>query len=219
MEVILLERVERLGQMGDVVKVKPGYARNFLLPQKKAMRATKANLSHFEGQRQQLEADNLQRRDEAQSVADRLDGLKVIVIRSAGESGQLYGSVNGRDIAEAVTEAGFTVERQQVVVERPVKALGFHEFKIRLHPEVEAIVTANVARSVEEAETQDRLGRAVVGHDEEEDQSAEAPDVAELLEPEALEAMEDEAGEEEAVQDDASPSESADDESEEAKSE
>ena len=108
MEVVLLERIERLGQMGDVVNVKPGYARNFLLPQKKALRATKTNLEHFEGQRQQLEADNLKRRDEAQSVADRMDGLRVVVIRSAGESGQLYGSVNARDIVEAVTEAGFT---------------------------------------------------------------------------------------------------------------
>ena len=111
MEVVLLERIEKLGQMGDVVNVKPGYARNFLLPQKKALRATKTNLEHFEGQRQQLEADNLKRRDEAQSVADRMDGLRVIVIRSAGESGQLYGSVNARDIVEAVSEAGFTVTR------------------------------------------------------------------------------------------------------------
>jgi large subunit ribosomal protein L9 len=196
MEVVLLERIERLGQMGDVVNVKPGYARNFLLPQKKALRANKANLKQFEGQRQQLEADNLQRRDEGQSVADRLDGLKVIVIRSAGESGQLYGSVSGRDIADAVTEAGFTVARQQVIIERPVKALGFHDFRVRLHPEVEATVTANVARSADEAETQARLGRALVGMDDEDDQPNAAPSVAELLEPEALEAIEAEASEE-----------------------
>ena len=121
---------------------------------KKALRATKENLAQFEAERQQLEADNLLRRDEAQSVADRLDGLQVVVIRSAGESGQLYGSVNARDMAEVVTEAGYTVGRQQVIAERPVKALGFHDFRVRLHPEVEVTVTANVARSAEEADTQ-----------------------------------------------------------------
>jgi len=218
MEVVLLERIERLGQMGDVVNVKPGYARNFLLPQKKALRANKANLEHFEGQRQQLEAENLQRRDEAQSVADRLNGLKVTVIRSAGESGQLYGSVSGRDIADAVAEGGFTVGRQQVIVERPVKALGFHDFRIRLHPEVEAIVIANVARSEDEAQTQARLGRALIGMDDEDDQQDAAPEVAELLEPEAFEAIESEAFEE---SDDSgeSTAETASDEGEEEKSE
>ena len=191
MEVVLLERIERLGQMGDVVNVKPGYARNYLLPQKKALRATKENLVQFEAERQQLEADNLLRRDEAQSVADRLDGLQVVVIRSAGESGQLYGSVNARDIAEVVTEAGYTVGRHQVIAEAPAKALGFHDFRVRLHPEVEVTVTANVARSAEEAETQARLGRALVGMDEEEETDAlvDAPDAAELLEPEVLEAI------------------------------
>ena len=170
------------------------------MPQKKALRATKANLEHFEGQRQQLEADNLQRRDEAQSVADRLNGLSVVVIRSAGDSGQLFGSVNARDISEVVTEAGFTVTRQQVISDNPVKALGFHEFRVRLHPEVEATVTANVARSEEEAEIQAKLGRAIVGDDEEEQQDdgveEVAPDAAELLEPEALEAIEAPADEE-----------------------
>ena len=168
MEVILLERIERLGQMGDVVKVKPGFARNYLLPHKKALRATKENLGQFENQRQQLEADNLQRRQEAEAVARRMDGLSVIVIRSAGDSGQLYGSVNARDIAEAVTEAGFTIGRQQVVIDRPVKELGFHEFRIRLHPEVNSTVTVNVARSQEEAEIQAKLGRAIVSTEEEE---------------------------------------------------
>tara|TARA_B100000459_G_scaffold144103_1_gene106386 strand:- start:943 stop:1641 length:699 start_codon:yes stop_codon:yes gene_type:complete len=191
MEVVLLERIERLGQMGDVVNVRPGYARNYLLPQKKALRATKMNLAQFEAERQQLEADNLQRRDEAQSVADRLDGLQVVVIRTAGETGQLYGSVNARDMAEVVTEAGFTVGRQQVISERPVKALGFHDFRVRLHPEVEVTVTANVARSAEEAETQSRLGRALVGADEEVEtgEPGQVPDAAELLEPEALETI------------------------------
>ena len=230
MEVVLLERIERLGQMGDVVNVKPGYARNYLLPQKKALRATKENFAQFEAERQQLEADNLQRRDEAQSVADRLDGLQVVVIRSAGESGQLYGSVNARDMAEVVTEAGFTVGRQQVIAERPVKALGFHDFRVRLHPEVEVTVTANVARSAEEAETQARLGRALVGMDEEEENETtdEAPDAAELLEPEALEAIAaEEAAESEAesgAEDETADagedaSESGEDESEEEKSE
>jgi large subunit ribosomal protein L9 len=191
MEVVLLERIERLGQMGDVVNVKPGYARNFLLPQRKALRATKTNLEHFEGQRKQLEADNLKRRDEAQSVANRMNGLRVVIIRSAGESGQLYGSVNARDIVESVTEAGFTVTREQVIADKPTKALGFHEFRIRLHPEVETTVIANVARSEEEAEIQTKLGRAMVGEDEDEQQVVDAeeaaPGAAEFMESETVE--------------------------------
>ena len=191
MEVVLLERIERLGQMGDVVNVKPGYARNFLLPQRKALRATQTNLEHFEGQRQQLEADNLKRRDEAQSVANRMDGLGVVIIRSAGESGQLYGSVNARDIVESVTEAGFTVTREQVIADKPTKALGFHEFRIRLHPEVETTIIANVARSEEEAEIQTKLGRAMVGEDEDEQQVVDAeeaaPGAAEFMESETVE--------------------------------
>ena len=168
MEVVLLERVERLGQIGDVVKVRPGYARNYLLPQKKALRATVDNLKLFEGQRKQLEADNLKRRDEAQSIVNRLDGLTVVIIRSAGESGQLYGSVNGRDIADSVTEAGFIVKREQVILERSVKLLGFHEIRIQLHPEVSATVKVNVARSEVEAATQSKLGRALIGMDNQE---------------------------------------------------
>ena len=191
MEVVLLERVERLGQMGDVVKVKPGYARNYLLPRKKALRATRTNIKKFESQRNQLEADNLKRRNEAKTIADRLDGLNLIVIRSAGESGQLYGSVNARDIADAVTGSGFTIGRQQVIVERPVKSLGFHNFRIKLHPEVEAGVIANVARSVEEAKTQRKTGRALIGMDDEIDINEAfevAPDTKENLELEAPEA-------------------------------
>jgi large subunit ribosomal protein L9 len=197
MEVILLERIEKLGQMGDVVNVKPGYARNFLLPQKKALRATETNRTSFESQRAQLEADNLDRRNDATAVAERLDGLKVVVIRSAGESGQLYGSVNARDIASGVTEAGFTISRQQVVMDRPVKLLGFHDFRIRLHPEVDATITINVARTEDEAETQERLGRAVISTDEDED---EADPEAETLETAAAAAAEvaEEAGSEEA---------------------
>lgn len=190
MEIILLERIEKLGQMGDVVTVKGGFARNYLLPQKKALRATKENLAFFETQRKQLEAENLQRKDEAQQVADKLDGLKIVVIRSAGESGQLYGSVNARDIAATVTEAGFTIQRNQVVLERPVKALGLFDVRVRLHPEVSATVTANVARSEDEAAEQERLGRAIVTTDMEDQDADDESALAEaeaIFEPEAVE--------------------------------
>ncbi|HXR87816.1 MAG TPA: 50S ribosomal protein L9 [Stellaceae bacterium] len=154
MDVILLERVENLGQMGQVVRVRPGFARNFLLPQKKAMRATKENLAYFEKQRAQLEAQNLTRRKEAEQVADKLNGLKVVLIRQAGESGQLYGSVSARDLSDAVTEAGFTITRGQIVLEKPIKTLGLFPLKVVLHPEVSVQVTANIAQSAEEAEMQ-----------------------------------------------------------------
>src|SRR5271156_751015 len=154
MEVILLERVEKLGQMGQVVKVRPGFARNFLLPQKKALRATKDNLAYFDRQRTQLEAQNLVRRSEAEQVAKKLDGVSVVVVRQAGESGQLYGSVTARDVAEAVTQAGFTVGRGQVVLDRAIKTLGMHKQRVVLHPEVSVQITVNVAQSAEEAEMQ-----------------------------------------------------------------
>jgi len=153
-DLILLERVEKLGQMGQVVKVKPGFARNYLLPQKKALRATKENLAYFESQRAQLEANNLHRKSEATEVGGKLEGLSVIVVRQAGESGQLYGSVSAKDIAEAVSRAGFTIEKRQVVLERPIKSLGLHSVRIVLHPEVSVAITANVAQSAEEAEMQ-----------------------------------------------------------------
>ncbi len=153
-DVILLERVENLGQMGQVVKVRPGYARNYLLPQKKALRATKENLAYFEKQRAQLEAQNLQRRSEAEQVAQKLDGISVVIIRQAGESGQLYGSVSARDIAQAITEAGFTVGRGQVVLDKAIKTLGLYKQRVVLHPEVSVTVTVNVAQSPEEAEMQ-----------------------------------------------------------------
>lgn len=153
-QVILLERVESLGQMGDVVRVKPGYARNFLLPQKKAMRATKENLAVFEKQRAQLEAQNLARKGEAEQVAGKMAGLAVVIIRQAGETGQLYGSVSNRDIAEAVTAAGFTVERRQVLLLQPIKALGIHATRVSLHPEVDIEVKVNVAQSADEAKAQ-----------------------------------------------------------------
>src|SRR5271167_3076736 len=155
-ELILLERVEKLGQMGQIVKVKPGFARNYLLPQKKALRATKENLAYFESQRTQLEANNLERRSEATEIGSKLEGLVVVIVRQAGESGQLYGSVSARDIADAVTEAGFTIEKRQVVLERPIKALGLHPLRIVLHPEVSVTVSANVAQSAEEAAMQAR---------------------------------------------------------------
>ncbi len=154
MDVILLERIESLGQMGDVVKVKPGYARNFLLPQKKALRATKENREYFEKQRAQLEAQNLQRRQDAEKVATKLDGLSVVIIRQAGEFGQLYGSVSTRDIADAVTAAGFTVDRRQVLLDLPIKTLGLHKTRLALHPEVAVSVTLNVAPTEEEAAAQ-----------------------------------------------------------------
>jgi large subunit ribosomal protein L9 len=152
--VVLLERIEKLGQMGQVVNVKPGFARNYLLPKRKALRATKENLAYFEKQRAQLEAQNLKRRSEAEQVAGKLEGLQVVIVRQAGESGQLYGSVSARDIADAVTQAGFTIERQQVILDRTIKTLGMHPIRIALHPEVAVGITANIAQSPEEAEMQ-----------------------------------------------------------------
>ena len=153
-ELILLERVENLGQMGQVVKVRPGFARNYLLPQKKALRATKDNLAYFDKQRAQLEAQNLKRKGEAEEVAKKLDGLKVVLVRQAGESGQLYGSVSARDVADAVTAAGFTVEKRQVILDKQLKTLGLHKLRVSLHPEVSVAVTVNIAQSEEEAAMQ-----------------------------------------------------------------
>ena len=155
-ELILLQRVDKLGQMGEVVKVKPGYARNFLLPQKKALRANKANLAVFEGQRAQLEAQNLKRREEAERLSERMAGLSVVIIRQAGESGSLYGSVSARDISDACTAAGLTTNRNQVVLDQPIKTLGLTAVRLVLHPEVSLPITVNVARSTEEAEKQAR---------------------------------------------------------------
>jgi large subunit ribosomal protein L9 len=168
MEVILLERIEKLGQMGDVVSVKPGYARNFLLPQEKALRATKENGKHFETQRAQLEAVNLEKRTEAEKVGKKLNGLNITVVRQAGESGQLYGSVNARDIADQVIDGGYTITRQQVELAQPIKALGLYNVQVTLHPEVSVNITANVARSEEEAKIQAKTGHAVMSIEEEE---------------------------------------------------
>lgn len=156
MEVILLERIEKLGQMGDVVKVKPGYARNFLLPRKKALRATESNKAAFESQRANLEADNLKHREEAERVAKDLNGVAVVIVRQAADNDQLYGSVTTRDIAAAVGTAGFTIERRQVQLSTPIKTVGMHPVRVMLHPEVAVEVIANVARSEEEAEMQAR---------------------------------------------------------------
>ena len=194
MEVILLERIESLGQMGDVVSVKPGYARNYLLPQKKALRANDGNRKVFEERRAQLEAENLERKSEAEKVSKTLDGMTVVLVRAAGESGQLYGSVSARDIADAITDAGVTVGRSQVKLDKALKALGLEPVRVQLHPEVSVNVTVNIARSQDEAETQERLGRALDRGvmDEEERMEDEAPEVEELLEPEAAAAASDE---------------------------
>jgi large subunit ribosomal protein L9 len=156
MQVILLQRIGRLGQMGDIVNVKDGYARNFLLPQKKALRATEDNRQHFESQRAQLEANNLELKKEAEAVSEKLDKKVFVAIRSAGDTGQLYGSVATRDIAEVVTAGGFTIDRRQVILERPIKNLGLHPVRVALHPEVVVTVSLNVARSEDEAERQSR---------------------------------------------------------------
>ena len=160
MEVILLERVAKLGHMGETVRVKDGYARNFLLPRHKALRATEANKKKFEGQRQHLEARNLELKGEAAAIAEKLDGQSFIIIRQAGETGQLYGSVSTRDIAEAIVAGGFKVTRNEVVLTTPIKAIGLVTVPVQLHPEVESKVTINVARSNEEAERQAR-GEAI----------------------------------------------------------
>ena len=154
MQVILLERVAKLGQMGDVVKVKDGFARNFLLPQGKALRANDANVKSFETRKAQLEARNLETRKEAEAAGEKLAGQKFVIIRSASDAGALYGSVTARDAAEAATAAGFSVDRKQVVIDRPIKELGLHDVSVVLHPEVSVTITMNVARSAEEAELQ-----------------------------------------------------------------
>ncbi|MBM09813.1 MAG: 50S ribosomal protein L9 [Magnetovibrio sp.] len=162
MQIILLERVEKLGQMGDTVNVKPGYARNFLLPKGKALRATKENIERFENEKAQLEARNIELRSEAEKVAKKMDNTTVVLVRQAGESGQLYGSVNARDVADELDKAGFTINRSQVRLTRPIKALGLHEVAVSVHPEVSVNIFANVARSLEESEVQAKTGKAVL---------------------------------------------------------
>jgi large subunit ribosomal protein L9 len=178
MEVVLLERVAKLGQMGDVVTVKDGYARNFLLPTGKALRANKANLAQFESQKAQLEADNLERKQDAEAVKAKMDNQSVIIIRQSGDTGQLYGSVNSRDIATALTESGFSVARNQVVLDTPIKVLGMYGIRIVLHPEVDSLIQVNVARTQEEAERQAR-GEVVTGNNAQDEAFEVAEDMFE----------------------------------------
>jgi large subunit ribosomal protein L9 len=168
MQVVLLERVEKLGQMGDVVKVKDGFARNYLLPQKKALRATKSNLAFFETQRAQLEARNLERKSEAKGVGAKLEGKTFVLLRQAGDRGQLYGSVSPRDIADIISGGGFSVARSQVPLDKPIKNIGLHPLTVVLHPEVRVHVTINVARTEDEAERQAR-GEDVLAEAQEEE--------------------------------------------------
>ena len=181
MKVVLLERVEGWGTLGDVVNVKDGYARNYLLPRQKALRATEANLKVFEGQRAEIEARNAKAKDAAGKAGEKLDGTSYILIRQAGESGQLYGSVAGRDVADAVNAEGGKIERAMVVLDKPIKTLGMHEVKVRLHPEVTVTVTLNIARSQDEAERQAR-GENVIDSQFEEERIAAEEAAADLLE-------------------------------------
>ncbi|MGB0810790.1 MAG: 50S ribosomal protein L9 [Candidatus Puniceispirillaceae bacterium] len=191
MQIILLERVEKLGQLGDVVTVKPGYARNYLLPTGKALRANKANLEKFEAERADREARNADAKSAAESKAKAMDGLTVALVRAASEMGQLFGSVSSRDIADAVAAAGHELDKRQVNMDKSIKTLGLFPIRVSLHAEVDAIVTVNVARSLEEAETQAKTGQAVVARDDDEDE-VEAETVAEVDEStdEAAEAAE-----------------------------
>lgn len=201
MQIILLERVEKLGQLGDVVTVKPGYARNFLLPQGKALRANKANLEKFEQERADLEKRNADERSSSEALAKNMENLSVNLVRAASEMGQLFGSVSGRDIASAVTEAGHAVDKRQVVMDKAIKTLGLFPIRINLHSEVAVTVTVNIARSLEEAETQAKLGHAIIASDNDFDDAPEAEAPAEA----PAEAQAD--ASEEVTAEDASPAE------------
>ena len=200
MNLILLERVPKLGQMGDVVKVKPGFARNYLLPQKKALRATKDNIAYFESQRKVLEAQNLERRQDAEKVGTKIGDLKVILIRQASEALQLYGSVTSRDIADGAAAAGVKVERGQVELDKPIKLLGAHKIKVHLHPEVTIVITVVVARSPDEADFLAKGGTLVAETERAQLEAAEAAQraaaqAAALFEAKPAEAVEGEAAE------------------------
>ncbi|MBT8408912.1 MAG: 50S ribosomal protein L9 [Alphaproteobacteria bacterium] len=212
MQVILLERVAKLGQMGEVVTVKDGYARNFLLPQKKALWASDANVKAFESQKAQLEAQNLETRKEAEALGEKLDGETFVVIRSASDAGALYGSVTTRDAADAATEAGFTIDRKQISMARPIKELGLHTLSVSLHPEVDVDVVLNVARSTEEAELQ-AAGKSIQELAAEEEAEAEF-EIAELFDDIGAAQIDDEvletAGEEVPATEEAESDEAAD---------
>ncbi len=208
MQIVLLERIAKLGQMGDVVTVKDGYARNFLLPQGKALRANKANLERFENERQQLETINLERKSEAEKVHDKLNGSTFVVIRQSGDSGQLYGSVTSRDIAETLTQAGVEAKRNQIAIDQPIKVLGLHEVGIVLHPDVDTSVVINVARTEEEAERQ-AAGEDVTVESFDDEETIEAAevfeegvdvDLSEEAEEEATEEVAEEAADEAATE-------------------
>jgi large subunit ribosomal protein L9 len=189
MDVILLERVEKLGQMGEIVKVRPGHARNFLIPQGKALRATKSAKDAFEQRRAQLEAQNLERKREAEDMKTRIEGQSVVLIRQASEMKQLYGSVSARDIAEAFSREGVTLDRRQVRIDHPIKTLGVYDIRVALHPEVDTTLRVNVARSAEEADVQ--AGKAAPRSDEDEDEALpedEEGDLADIIEQELAEA-------------------------------
>lgn len=195
MQVVLLEKVEKLGELGEVVSVKPGYARNFLIPQQKALRATDDNLAYFEAEKAKIEALNAKKRDEASKLAKKIDGEKVILIRQASEGGQLYGSVSSRDIADAIAANGTELKRSQIDLNQAIKTVGLFDIDVTLHAEVKVAVTVNIARSPEEAETQEKTGKAVILNEEEkpvvsEEKADEAAEAAkeELLEDSALKA-------------------------------
>ena len=219
MEVILLERIEKLGQMGDLVKVKPGFARNYLLPQGKALRATKANMARYEEQRSQLDATNLERRGDAEKAADKLEGFICILLRQASDSDQLYGSVTARDIADAASESSVTIARNQIMLERPIKTLGIHSIRVALHPEVIVAIGVNVARTAEEAESQELASRQPAKStevaSEDQAQEEEAPTVEEIFEhPEDI-VLEEGDEEDESAERQAAPEESAEGDGEE----
>jgi large subunit ribosomal protein L9 len=184
MQVILLERVENLGQMGEVVNVKAGYARNFLLPRSKALRATQDNVAYFETQKKHLEAENIKKRGEAEKLGKKVDGIHVAIIRQASEAGQLYGSVSARDIADAIVEAGFKVDRSQVRMDRSYKLLGLYPVKVSLHPEVTVEVTINIARSQEEAKIQEEKGEALISKTAEQEAKSLADEAIKKVEAE-----------------------------------
>ena len=211
MEVILLERIAKLGQMGDLVSVKPGYARNFLLPEGKALRATEANRKRFEAERAKLEAENLARKSDAEKVASKMEGMTVVLVRAASEMGQLYGSASSRDIAERISEADIAVNRNQIDLNAAIKTLGLFPVRVVLHPEVSVEVTVNIARSEDEAAEQQRLGRAIIS-DIAERERAEAAEAAQEAE-ERMAAMLDETETPEAPDDAASPAAADDAES------
>ncbi len=189
MDVILLERVEKLGQMGEIVKVRPGYARNFLIPQGKALRATKTAKEAFEERRAQLETQNLERKREAEAMKARIEGQSVVLIRQASEMKQLYGSVSARDIAEAFTQEGVSIDRRQVRIDHPIKTLGVYDVRVALHPEVDTTLRVNVARSPEEADVQAGKAAPRADEDEEEDLGEdEGGDLADIIEQELAEA-------------------------------